>query len=70
MHPKHKNTVVPNDDEPTFKEVVAWYEAELIRDALRQKGGNIRQARILLNMPRASMVLKMKRLDIDADEYK
>lgn len=63
-------TIIPNDEHETFADFIDWIEREFIVDSLRKNGGNIRQARILLKIPRSSMVVKMKRLGIDAQDYK
>ena len=70
MRLRMKETIIPNDEHESFKEFIDWLEREFIVDTLRKTNGNIRQARILLKIPRSSMVLKMKRLGIDAKEFK
>lgn len=63
-------TIIPNDEYENFKVMIELVEKSFIEYALRENGGNIRQARIALRIPRSSMVLKMKRYGIDAGDYK
>ncbi|TKA95727.1 sigma-54-dependent Fis family transcriptional regulator [Cereibacter changlensis] len=56
--------------EPTLAESVAAFEAELIRDALRQAGGNASRAMLRLGLPRKTFYDKLTRHAIRAEAFR
>jgi two-component system C4-dicarboxylate transport response regulator DctD len=56
--------------EATLPERVGHYEAQLIRDALRDNGGDVRGAIDALGVPRKTFYDKLKRYGIAASEFR
>ncbi|WP_410217053.1 sigma-54-dependent transcriptional regulator [Paracoccus sp. (in: a-proteobacteria)] len=57
-------------DRPALSELVAAYEAELIRDALRETGGNASDAMMLLGLPRKTFYDKLNRHGIRPSDFR
>ena len=56
MHPKHKNTVVENDEHGgSYKDWLDWYETMLIEDSLAKCGGNATKAAKLIGMGQSTI---------------
>lgn len=58
------------DDGPGLSDLMADYEAELIRDALRRAGGNATQAMARLRLPRKTFYDKLTRHGIKPADYR
>lgn len=73
LGPDDEMKVVPTrvpEPEATLPERVGLYEAELIRDALRNHGGDVRSAIDALGVPRKTFYDKLKRYGIAASEFR
>lgn len=57
-------------DQPSLADMVAGYEAELIRDALRQAEGNATQAMARLKLPRKTFYDKLNRHGIRPSDFR
>ncbi len=62
-------SALERDGRIDFRNVVNYFEDQLIRAALERTGGNVNQAASLLNLNRTTLVEKMKRMGIKKEDY-
>ena len=66
-----KNIIIPNDDEPSLKDLLEWCEKEFIIDAMTMAKGNVAHASQILGMGFPNILhRKIRRFGINATDFK